>query len=139
MENYPKIGIGAMIFKEGKILLGKRKGSHAAGTYSVPGGTLEYGETMEESIRREIQEETGLEITNIRFNYLSDEFDHMPKHFVNIGFVADWKSGEVTTMEPEKCEGWDWYDMDTLPEPLFIKTKQMVDAYKTGVNYLGQK
>lgn len=130
MENqYPKIGIGIMIWKDGKILLGKRKGSHAAGSYCFPGGALEYGEALHTSAEREVREETGLEIQDIQFICLSDELDHMPKHYVNIGFSAQWKSGEVENREPEKSEGWDWYALDQLPEPLFVKTRYTIGEY----------
>ena len=132
---YPKIGIGVMIWKDGKVLLGKRKGSHGAGAYCFPGGALEYGETLEECARREVREETGIEISNIRFNVISDELEHMPKHYVNVMFVADWASGEVRLMEPEKSESWEWYDPKHLPEPLFPKTEGAFKAYKEGIHY----
>ncbi len=136
MENHPKIGIGVMIWKENKILLGKRKNAHGAGEYSFPGGRLEYAETLKDCARRETREETGLEIENIRFNYLADEHEHMPKHFVHIGFIADWKNGEPQTLEPEKCEGWNWYAIDQLPDPLFLKTKTAIDAFISGTKFL---
>ncbi len=61
----PKVGIGVMILKDGKVLLGKRKGSHGAGQYAFPGGHLEYMESFEDCARRETREECGIEIQNI--------------------------------------------------------------------------
>jgi 8-oxo-dGTP diphosphatase len=139
MENYPKIGTGVMIWKDGKVLLGKRKGSHGAGTYSFPGGALDYGETLEACLRREVKEECGLEIENLKFVCISDELDHMPKHFINIVFRADWKSGEPTIMEPDKSENWDWYPFEHLPEPLFVKTREAIEAYQKGINYFSEE
>lgn len=50
---HPKVGIGVMIFKDGKVLLGKRKGSHGDGEYSFPGGHLNYMESFEDCAQRE--------------------------------------------------------------------------------------
>jgi 8-oxo-dGTP diphosphatase len=55
-ENRPKVGIGVFIFKDGKFLMGCRKGTHGAGTWSVPGGHLEFGESFEECAEREALE-----------------------------------------------------------------------------------
>jgi ADP-ribose pyrophosphatase YjhB (NUDIX family) len=71
-EEKPKVGVGVMIFKDGKVLLTKRKGSHGAGDYSFPGGHLEHMESFEECAIRETKEECGLEIKNIKFQYLTN-------------------------------------------------------------------
>ena len=136
-ENKPKVGvgIGVMIFKNGRVLLGKRKGSHGAGEWAPPGGHFEYGESLEESARREVREETGLEIESINFLSLYNQKDYMPKHVINIGLTAKWKSEEAKVLEPEKCEKWQWYDIDNLPQPLFATVKNYVEAIKTGKNY----
>lgn len=134
-EHRPKVGVGVMIFKEGKILLGKRKGSHGAGEYAWPGGHLEYMEGFEECVRRETLEETGMEIDNVKFLRLLNFKDYAPKHYVDILLTADWKSGEPQVLEPNKCEGWGWYDIDHLPEPLFKAEYSGIEAYKTGRNF----
>src|SRR5438105_3597711 len=113
-EQRPKVGIGLLIFKNGKVLLGKRKGSFGEGEYCGPGGHLEYMESFEECARRETREEAGIEIENVRFLCLNNLKEYAPKHYVDIGLVANWKSGELKNMEPEKREGWDWYDLDNL-------------------------
>lgn len=129
------VGIGVMVIKDGKVLAGKRKGSFAPGKYSWPGGKMHYMESFEDCARREVREETGIEIENVRFLRLMNFKDHAPKHFVDIGLVADWKSGEPKVMEPDKCEGWNWYDIDNLPEPLFECEYSDIEAYKTGKNF----
>ena len=138
MENEnqrPKVGIGVTILKEGKVLLGKRKGSHGQGEYAAPGGHLEYLESFEECAKRETFEEAGIEIDNIRFQFLANVKRYKPKHYVHIGLIADWKSGQPKAMEPDKCEGWDWYDLDRLPQPLFEFEEISIDSYRTGKNY----
>ena len=49
--------------------------------------------------------------------------------------MCDWKSGEPRVCEPHKCEGWDWYDIDQIPSPLFKACPSSIEAYKTGKNY----
>lgn len=61
-QSQPKVGIGVMILKQGKVLLGMRKGSHGAGELAFPGGHLDYMESFEDCARRETREERGIEI-----------------------------------------------------------------------------
>ncbi len=130
-----RVGIGIMIIKDNKILLGKRKGSHGSGQYSFPGGHLEYMESYADCITREIAEEAGIEIKNLRFQYVANITQYTPKHYVHLGFTAEWKSGEPQILEPDKCDGWGWYDMDNLPKPLFATIEKAVESYKTGKNF----
>ncbi len=132
---YPKVGVGVMVMKDGKVLLGKRKGSHGEAQFAWPGGHMEYMESFEDVAKREVKEETGMEIENVRFLRLYNLKEYAPKHYVDIGLMADWKSGEPKVMEPEKCEGWDWYALDALPSPLFATVPSFVEAYKTGRNF----
>ncbi len=136
MTEQTKVGIGVMILKDGKVLLGKRKGSHGAGEFSFPGGKLDYMESFEGCARRETQEETGMEIGNLRFVRLVNLKAYAPKHFVHIDLVADWVSGEPRVLEPDKVESWNWYSLDQLPEPTFATTKGCIEAYQNGNNYL---
>ena len=131
----PKVGIGVMIIKDGKILLGKRKGAHGAGEYAFAGGHLEYMESFAQCAQREVKEECGIEIENIRFQLVANAKGYAPKHYVHIGLIADWKSGEPQVLEPEKCEGWDWYDPEALPSPMFELSALAVRFYKTGEQY----
>jgi 8-oxo-dGTP diphosphatase len=137
-QNRPKVGIGVMILKEGKFLLGKRKGSHGEGEYAFPGGHLEYMESFESCARRETREEAGIEIKNIRFQFLANVTKYAPKHYVHIGLLADWSSGEPEFLESEKLESWGWYDLDNLPEPLFDFCRMAIDSQKIGRNYYDQ-
>jgi 8-oxo-dGTP diphosphatase len=120
-EKRPKVGVAVIIIKDGKVLLGKRIGSHGDGTWNFPGGHLEYGENWEDCAMREIGEETGLKIVNVKFGFLTnDVFEKEEKHYITIFMLADCDSGEPEIKEPEKCAGWDWFDWDEMPEPLFL-------------------
>lgn len=133
--NRPQVGVGVMIFKEGKMLLSKRKGSHGSGEYAFPGGHLEYMESFEMCARRETKEECGIEIQNIRFQFLANVITYVPKHYVHIGLVADWEQGDPVVLEPEKAEKWDWFALENLPQPLFSMCQLAVESHQTGKNY----
>ncbi len=135
-QNITKVGIGIMILKDGKVLLAKRKGSHGEGEYAFPGGHLEYMESFEDCALREIKEECGIIVKNIRFQLLANVIAYAPKHYVHIGLLADWESGEPEVLEPEKSESWGWYDLDKIPKPIFKASLTTIASYKTGVNYL---
>jgi 8-oxo-dGTP diphosphatase len=135
MEPHTQVGIGVLVVKDGKILLGQRKGSHGAGEFGGTGGHLEYMESIFECAKRETLEETGITIKNIRLLCVSNIKDYAPKHYVDIGLVADWESGEPTIMEPNKVESWGWYDPKNLPTPLFAAEPNYIEAYLGGNNF----
>lgn len=71
--------MGVLVMRRGRALLGRRRGSHWAGYYAAPGGHIEFGESFEQAARREVREETGLEIADLRLlsvgNYIFDHED----------------------------------------------------------------
>lgn len=118
----PRVGVGVLIFNpKGQLLLGKRKNSHGEGTWAPPGGHLEYGESLEECAIREAKEETGLNLSSLAFYGLTnDVFAADNKHYISIFMVAYSKTGQdAENMEPDKVEEWRWFDLDSLPSPLF--------------------
>lgn len=119
-EKRPKVGVGVIIVKDGKVLLGKRRGSHGAGGWSFPGGHLEFKESVEDCAKRETLEETGLLLeTFIVGPYTNDYFEKEDKHYITLFMIAKIDSGEPKNLEPEKCEGWEWFDWNNLPDELF--------------------
>lgn len=74
-----RVGIAVFVFKEGTFLMQRRTGSHGAGSWSVPGGHLEFGESFEDTARREVKEETGVDIKNVRFGAVTND------HFIDEG------------------------------------------------------
>src|SRR5947209_504762 len=101
IEVYPRVGIGVFVWRDGKFIMGQRRGSHGANTWSIPGGHLEFGESWEEAAMREVLEETGMEIDNVRFlTATNDYFPDDNKHYVTIWVESDWVSGEPSIVEP---------------------------------------
>jgi len=139
VKKYPQVGIGVMILKNRKVLLGKRKGSHGQGEYAFPGGHLEYMETIEHCAKRETFEETGIKIRNVKFQFVVNVKRYKPKHYLHIGVIASHKSRRVKLREPEKCEFWNWYSLNKLPRPMFWMAKLGIDAYKTKQIYFNEK
>lgn len=129
-ENHPRVGLGVLVLKGDRILLGRRKGSHGAGQYASPGGHLEHLEGFEACCRREVMEETGLEIKNVRFLRVMNVMEYAPRHYVDLSFVAEWASGEPEVREPNKVESWDWYPLDALPSPLFATMPSTLAALR---------
>jgi len=75
--------------------MAKRQGAHASNVWSVPGGHLEFNERWEDAARREVEEETGMQIKNIRFLAVTN--DIMPadgKHYISIWLTTDWAANE---------------------------------------------
>lgn len=135
METSTKISVMVLVVKDGKVLLGKRKGSHGEGEFASPGGHLEYMESFTNCAKREALEECGIEIEDIQFLFVANIKEFAPKHYCRVGVMAKWKSGEPQLLEPEKCESWDWYDIDILPSPLFSSVSQSIETFKTGRNF----
>jgi 8-oxo-dGTP diphosphatase len=117
----PKVGVGVIVIKNDLVLLGKRKSSHGNGSWGFPGGHLELNETIEACAKREVEEETGLTITDMKSGpYTNDIFIEDKKHFVTLFVIAKAPNKEPKIMEPQKCDEWRWFRWDELPEPLFL-------------------
>ncbi len=119
-----RVGVAAWVYnREGHILMGLRKGSHGAGTWSLPGGYVDFGEHPTQTVRREILEETGMPVGKIiaciAFAYGHHVFPEDNKQHITLFFNAQWKGVEPKLIEPEKCERWEWFALDALPSPLF--------------------
>jgi len=132
MEKVPRIGVGVVIRKDNKILLGKRKNAHGTGSWCPPGGHLEFMESIEDCARRETMEEVGLKIKNTqKAVYTEDFFKEEDKHYLTMLVTTDWESGEPELLEPEKCEEWRWFAWNELPEPLFLPMQNHIkQGYK---------
>jgi 8-oxo-dGTP diphosphatase len=135
-DHRPHVGMGVLVMRRGRVLLGRRRGSHGEGYYAAPGGHIEFGESFEQAARREVSEETGLEIADLRLlsvgNYVFRRQDG-ERQYIDVDFICEAPNGEPQLVEPEKCDGWEWYDLDNLPQPLFIVTQRMIESLRSGV------
>lgn len=121
------IGVGVLVMRDGLVLLGKRRGSHGAGTWSAPGGRLEYGESIEACAARELSEETGLTAQAFDLGpYSNDVFAEVREQYVTLFVVARGVQGTPANLEPHKCDGWAWFRWGDWPTPLFKPVESML-------------
>ena len=122
----PRVGIGILVIKDEELLLGKRQGIHGNREWAPPGGHLEFGESIEDCARRELLEETGIQITNLKYGpFSNDIFVDEDKHYVSLFVIAEYLSGSVELKEPDKCSEWKWFCKGDLPEPLFLPLRNV--------------
>jgi 8-oxo-dGTP diphosphatase len=142
MKKRPGVGFGVMVIKDGKVLLGKRNDDpakasslmHGEGTWTMPGGKLDFGETLVEGARRELLEETGISANSLRFVSLTDDMAG-DAHFVTAGFLCERFSGAPKTMEPEEITEWKWFPIGKLPEKVFPPSRKIIENFSKGVVY----
>lgn len=126
MDQKPQVGTAMIITRDNKVLLMKRKGTHGHGTWSTPGGHLDFGETPEQCAAREAKEEVGLDVVDIRFRALTnDVFDTTGKHYVTI-WMDGKSTGEPTIAAEEEVDELGWFAWDSLPSPLFLPLENLV-------------
>jgi 8-oxo-dGTP diphosphatase len=139
------VGFGVMLFRDGKILLGQRHVDpqkadsklRGEGTWTMPGGKLEYGESFEDGARREVLEETGVSLNGVKVICVNNDKNEYA-HFVTIGLFSDSFSGEAKVMEPDEIVRWDWFSLDNLPSPLYFPSAKIIENYRQGLFYLAQ-
>jgi ADP-ribose pyrophosphatase YjhB (NUDIX family) len=100
----PYLAVSAAIFRDGRVLIVRRARPPAHGLYTLPGGGVELGETLEEAVIREVREETALEITPValagyRQAIARDNAGRIERHFVILPFAARWIAGDVLLNE----------------------------------------
>lgn len=134
----PKVGVGIMILRDGKVLLGKRhddaqKASsdlHGEGTWTMPGGKLDFKETLITGACREVLEETGIKLNKEKLRIISVADEIVPdNHYVTVGFLCEDFEGEAKILEPEEMTEWRWYNLENLPEKLFVPSARIIKAY----------
>jgi 8-oxo-dGTP diphosphatase len=96
----PLVGVGAVVWDNGRVLLERRGKPPAQGTWSLPGGLIEIGETAEDAVRREVVEECGIEVTvgpvlGLFEPIHRDQDGRVRYHFVVVDFLARYHSGEL--------------------------------------------
>lgn len=127
VKKRPLIGVGVVVLHEGRVLLGKRKGAHGAGEWSFPGGHLEYKESVEDCAKRELEEETGLKALSVKLGPWVEGVMEDDKHYITLfAYVTEFE-GEPQLLEPHKCEGWDWFEWNALPSPLFAPIPSLLE------------
>jgi 8-oxo-dGTP diphosphatase len=112
--SHPQLAVSAAIFRDGEVLLVRRARSPAKGFYSLPGGRIEFGETVHEALHREIDEETALQIQIVG---LAGWREVLPGtsgggHYLILSFAARWISGEPVLND--ELDDFRWLKTDAI-------------------------
>jgi len=131
--DYIGVGVGALIVNErGELFLARRGplAKNERGLWEFPGGSVEYGERLEDALKREIREEYGLEI---EVGELLDVVDHIlpdeGQHWVSPTYICKPVSGDPKILEPGKCTEIGWFPPDQAPGDLTIISRQNLENY----------
>ncbi len=121
-----KIGVGVLIWKNGRLALIKRASIHGNGTWAPPGGHIEFGETILETAHRETFEEIGVKIKNLEILGFTEDIEKN-SHYITIWVQANWSEGEMKSSDIEFTEGG-YFEMNNLPDPLFVPFRNLQDG-----------
>lgn len=144
MDNVRRIGVGfgVLMLRDGKLLLGHRNDDpekassmlNGAGTWTMPGGKLHFGETFEHGASREVLEETGIRLNSVKVIAVNNDVVETA-HFVTVGMLSEDFDGEAKAMEPDEITEWKWFSMDELPDKLYPPSRKLLHNYRTGAFY----
>ncbi len=125
-----------MILNENKILLGHRAknkkdtgGIYEVDCWTLPGGKQEYNETFLDGAKREVKEETNLDIEDLELFGAADDIQP-DRHYITMHVIAKKYNGKPQVMEPAKEDEWKWFDLDNLPKNLYSPSKKFIESYK---------
>lgn len=137
------VGFGVLFLRAGKVLLGKRhldpakadSALHGAGHWTMPGGKLDFGETFENGAKREVKEETGIELLEVKPFCLNNDRAE-GAHFITLGMQAVRWEGEPRVLEPDEITEWRWFELSKLPEPLYFPSSEILENYRRKKFYI---
>lgn len=125
--DFPGLGVGLAILRDGKLLLCKRMKAPEAGHWNIVGGKVDHMEPAEIAARREAEEETGLSIGSIRYLGTTEQLIEADRqHWVSLLYVTDHTTGEPQLTEPDKLSAIGFFDLGDLPQPLSVFTQAVL-------------
>jgi 8-oxo-dGTP diphosphatase len=131
--DFPGLGVGLVILRDGKILLYKRMRPPEAGYWNIVGGKVDHMEPAEEAARREAEEETGLTIGRIeRIGSTEQIIEADRQHWISLLYIARDVTGEPQLTEPDKLSEFGWFGLADLPEPLSAFTRVAISYLPAG-------
>jgi 8-oxo-dGTP diphosphatase len=136
-DRIPRIGVGVVLLNDKRqILLGKRLKKLGYGFWSFPGGHLEFYESVIDCARREVKEETNLDVGFLIKGPYTEDFIEEEKHYFTMYVMGfDLKTSELQNMEPDKTEDWNWFDLNKLPDPVWRPVETLLTNVNLGVDF----
>lgn len=132
-QRWVGVGVGAMVRRGNQLLLLRRRGVHGDGTWSTPGGHVDFGESLEQTAAREVLEETGLVVGEVTFLGVTN--DVMPddgKHYVTVWMQCVDAGGDPRICAPHEMDAIGWFAVDELPTPLFTSLRNLLAGTALG-------
>ncbi len=131
-KDYIGVGCGAFIINDkGELLLQLRNKAPEKEYWSIPGGRVELFETFEEAVKREVKEETGVEVEVISLLGICDHIiKNEERHWVSPSYLCKIIEGEPQILEPTKHLDMKWFALNKLPERITITTQAAIRNYK---------
>jgi len=127
-RRFIEVGVQGVILREDTVLLGFRLNTYGVGTWGLPGGRLEWQESLEKCIAREVKEETSLLVTHSHPFGVANTVDFsIGTHHVQIGMLIDEYTGEPRVMEPQKCREWRFFSLIELPDRIFSSSRPLLE------------
>ena len=126
----PIAGVGVVVFRNEEVLLVKRKKAPYKGQWSIPGGKQRLGETVTQAVRRELMEETGVEVNELTLIdvidiMVPDEEGEILYHYIVADYRAHWLSGECSP--GDDAQDVQWFNLNKLGSiPLLDKTRKII-------------
>jgi 8-oxo-dGTP diphosphatase len=116
-EKQVRVGIAALVPDGDRWLVLRRRGAHGAGTWGLPGGHQEFGESPEATAEREVAEETGLTVRAVeRLGVTDDPMPEIGRHYLTVFVRCEWAAGEARIAEPDKADDLAWLTPAELRE-----------------------
>ncbi|MFK4064874.1 NUDIX hydrolase [Streptomyces sp. NPDC029674] len=131
MTAHVRVGVQAVVRLGGDVLLGLRANCFGAGTWGLPGGHLEVGESLTGAARRELAEETGIRALDLRVACVTDP-DPAANHHMQVGVEVVDYTGDIRVREPDRCVRWQFWPLDALPDALFVGSAQVLRSVRDG-------
>lgn len=120
-NKFPRTGVAVIVTHKRKVLFGKRIIKAGEFAWQLPGGWIRMGEPADTTARREVREETGLELKSTRFVTYTNNIFTPQNHSISLYFEAECSNPEVMRVcEPYKCEQWTWMDWQDAPDNLYL-------------------
>jgi len=131
-KDFIGVGVGAFIVNDKNeflMLLRAKDSKVEPGTWMIPGGKVGFNEKMEDTVKREIMEELGVELDVVEPIKTNDHI--LPdQHWITTTFLCKIRSGEPKILEPHKHDDLRWFRMDEMPGNLSIASSNSLNAYR---------
>lgn len=129
-EKTPKVNVDILVVKDDKILLGfltDKWNYQGKQVHGVPGRDVRFGEKISDTIKRNIQEEFGCNVTDYKIICINANYA-LGNHYIGIDVVVKI-DGEPKVLIPEDWEKWEWFGKDEIPDNLFPAARNLIDCY----------